>query len=430
MHSFKDTVYSLLRKTEKYTKTDMVYLFKGSSWMVVYQVCVSLSSFILATAFANLVSQEVYGQYKYVISVSAFLSSFGLLGLGTGVLRLTAQGQEGSLRKAFTYNLYSSGLLVVVGLGISTYYFLQSNLFLAIAFAATSLFLPILNSTTLYGSFLYGKKDFQRASLLMGGTSLATTVVMIVLLFFFRNPLPLVIGYFISNILANGIAYLYILKKYKPNNFVDVKELKTYSLHQSAIGLLATISDQLDKILIFQVMGASQLAVYSFAVAMPEQVRALFKNMTRLAFPKFAESNLENARKDLVYRMSLAAGVIFLLSLVYYFLAPYIFALLFPQYLSAVRYSQIYSLFIFTVVSFIPVMALQALGLNKRLYTFTLTSNIFDIVLNVTLIYFYGIWGGIWATIISRIFTLVTSTSLVLITTKSPVTKTAPEETL
>lgn len=427
MTTLREKLYTLLRKTERFTKTDMIYLAKGSSWMVIYQACVSLSSLVLAMAFANLVSQEVYGQYKYVISVSGFLSSFAFLGLGTGVLRLTAQGQEGSLRKAFYYNLYSSGLLIAIGLGIAVYYFMQGNIFLSAALVVIALFLPTLNSTTLYGSFLYGKKDFQRASLLMGGTSLITTVGMIVLLFFFRNPLPLIIGYFLFNIITNGLAYLLVLRKYKPNNFVDIKELKSYSFHQSAVGWLGSIADQIDKLLIFQVMGASQLAVYAFAIAMPEQIRSLFKNVTRLAFPKFAESNLESARKDLIYRMSLAAVCIFAISLVYYFAAPFIFSWLFPQYLSAVRYSQIYSLFIFTVVSFIPVMALQALGLNKRLYAFTLISNIFDIVLNVTLIYFYGIWGGILATIISRVFTLIVSTSLLLVKTTPRASTTLPE---
>ena len=57
----KQTIFRMLRWSERFTKTDMVYLAKGSFWMMAKQVGVSIISFGLAIAFANLLPQETYG---------------------------------------------------------------------------------------------------------------------------------------------------------------------------------------------------------------------------------------------------------------------------------------------------------------------------------------------------------------------------------
>lgn len=67
MH-LKTRIHALLRSSERYFKTDMVYLAKGGSWLFSAQVLSGALSFILAIAFANLVPKEAFGTYKYVLS--------------------------------------------------------------------------------------------------------------------------------------------------------------------------------------------------------------------------------------------------------------------------------------------------------------------------------------------------------------------------
>ena len=66
----KEKIYKLLRKSEKWTHTDMIYLAKGGFWLTLGQIISSVSSFALAVAFANFLPKEVYGNYKYIISGS------------------------------------------------------------------------------------------------------------------------------------------------------------------------------------------------------------------------------------------------------------------------------------------------------------------------------------------------------------------------
>ncbi len=403
----------MLRRSEAFFKTDMVYLAKGSFWLTGSQVIASASAFVLSLAFANLISPEIYGQYKYILSLASTLGAFSLLGLGTGVLRLTAQGQEGSLRNAFVKNLKYSFVLILVGIGASIYYWLNDNAFLGISILIITALSPILNSATLYSSYLNGKKDFRATTLYTSAVIVGNTITMLVVLYFTKNPLILVTAYFVSVTVLNLIAYYVTLHVYKPTSQVDEKELMGYSFHQSIVALLGTVAGQIDKILVFQQLGGAQLAIYTFAIAMPDQIKGVFKNISRLAFPKFAVANLNNVHRRMRYQLFLLGVAIFVMSLFYIGLAPFVFHLLFPKYAGSIVFSQVYALGLFTVISFIPITAIQAQNLNRSLYIFTITTNIIQIVADVVLIHLYGIWGAVIASLVARIFNLVMSLWLV-----------------
>ena len=86
LHTLQRRIYSLLRRSERFTRTDMVYLAKNGSWMVGAHVVSTVLGLGLTIAFANLVTPEVYGQYKYVISVAAII---GALVLGKDIWRIS-----------------------------------------------------------------------------------------------------------------------------------------------------------------------------------------------------------------------------------------------------------------------------------------------------------------------------------------------------
>jgi short subunit fatty acids transporter len=67
----KSKLISLLRKSEKYTKTDMVYLLKGGFWLNLNNVISSGLSFVLSILFAKYVSKEAYGSYQFLISFAS-----------------------------------------------------------------------------------------------------------------------------------------------------------------------------------------------------------------------------------------------------------------------------------------------------------------------------------------------------------------------
>ena len=165
MGSLRNTLYRALRRSESFFKTDMVYLARGGFWFTFAQIFVSLSSFILAISFAHFVTKEAYGQYKYVLSLAALISTLTLTGLPSALLRSLTSGYEGTLAYAFWKNLEWSALFFIAALGMAAYYFLHGNSSLAISLLIVGSLWPFLQSTNLYNSYLIAKKDFRTNAL-------------------------------------------------------------------------------------------------------------------------------------------------------------------------------------------------------------------------------------------------------------------------
>ena len=83
MQKLRQKTYNLLRWSEKYTKTDMVYLTKGGFWLTFAYIIFLSSGFILTIAFANLLPKDVFGTYKFVISISGVLLVTSLTGINS-----------------------------------------------------------------------------------------------------------------------------------------------------------------------------------------------------------------------------------------------------------------------------------------------------------------------------------------------------------
>src|SRR3989338_6310130 len=102
MQNMRNKAYQLLRRSEDFFKTDMVYLAKGGFWFTLAQTVVSLSSFFLAVAFAQFVTKEAYGQYKYILSIVGLLGAFTLSGLPSAFL-FSWSGRSGQFFRALIY---------------------------------------------------------------------------------------------------------------------------------------------------------------------------------------------------------------------------------------------------------------------------------------------------------------------------------------
>src|SRR5438105_4073194 len=69
----QDHILRALRWSEKYTKTDMVYLARGGSLAFAGQGIALLASLTLAVAVSHFVSKEAYGVSDIVIPIGVFI---------------------------------------------------------------------------------------------------------------------------------------------------------------------------------------------------------------------------------------------------------------------------------------------------------------------------------------------------------------------
>lgn len=381
----------------------MFYVAESSFWSTISFSVTSALSFILVIAFANLLPREAYGTYKYIMSLAGSLGFLTLTGMNTAVTQAVARGHNGivkySVRLQLRWNLlFVAGLLILAG-----YYLIQDNRLFAITLGILAFSLPFTAAFNTYGAFLAGKKEFKKGAIYAVVSSSIYVVVMLSALFLTKNLAILVAVYAFGNLLPAILIYFHIIKLYRLEGWEKKQEqdLFRYGGHLSIVNIFSTISQYIDKIVVFRYLGAVQLAIYALAIAAPERLRGLTKNISSILLPKLSSKTLTDIKPVFYQRTFQGMAVGALISLVYILLAPLFFKLLLPQYLDSIRYSQVFSInFIFTIPASYMSSVMRSQKMIGTIYLSSVSANISRITLFILFGYFWGIWGIICASIL------------------------------
>lgn len=400
---FKD----LLIWSQKYTKTDMLYLAKGGFWLSLGQVISLVASFALSLAFANLMPPEVYGTYRYVLSIFGILAIPTLAGLNISLNRAVARGYDGSAREVLKTKITWGVLGGIGGLAVALFYYLHGNTQLMICFLIAAAFLPFMDSFDIYGAILHGKKDFKTATKYSIIPQIIAASVMIATLVLTKNIYFIILAYFVSWTTLRFIFLKLALRNVKLNGQKDPNTI-SYGKHLSLMGIIAIIAAYFDRLLVFHYWGAVEVAIYSIAIAPPEQIKGVLSNIHNLAFPKFAQradSEIRAGMKGKFIR-SFLLGVLVVGA--YIVTAPYIYHFFFPKYSASIFLSQLFSLSLLNI-SFGPAETyLSAKMKVKELYFVNTFTPIFQIIIMAL----FTIWQGLIGLIIARIITRYVGTLL------------------
>lgn len=392
----------LISRAERILRTDVRYILSGGSWLFVNQGVAVVASFLLAVAFGNWASQDLYGNYKYALSIAALIATFSLTGLATAIITPAAQGKEGVLRQSFKLSLKWSFGVVAVGLAAAYFYYLQGNPFVAVSLCIASFFTPLISAFALYDPFQIGLKEFKRNAIFGSIQLIVTTLVLFCALYLGTSrAIYFVLLYFIVTCVCTGIFYAITVRRTR-NQIEDANMLR-FGSHVSAMNVLSTIADRFDAIVVFTLLGPAQFAVYAYALAMPEQIKNVIKILGPLSVPKFANRSITDIGSNIWLRMIQLGLLLIAGSAAYILAAPYLFEYLFPVYKEATVYSQIYALSILSAAFIYPIMSiLQSHQKTAALYV---TSNVAPVILMIllpVLTYQYGLMGAILSQVIYR----------------------------
>lgn len=402
INKIESWLYQFLRRGQKYTGTDNVYLATGGFWLILGQLIPLGISFLTTVAFANLLNPVTYGNYKYLLSLLGMLAILSLIGVETAVAQATARGLEGSFYTGFKTKLKWGVLGSLATLGMAAYYWLKGNTAFPIPLLISAIFFPLMQASRVYSSFLEGKKIFNIRTKFSIISDIAPNIAVVGTLFLTKNIFWLIAVYLILNTFLNYSFYLITKIKFKPNKEEDPKTLN-YGKHLSLMGVISQTAAYLDKILLFAFTGPVQLAVYSFAMILPEQIQNILGNIDKLALPKLAIKSREEIKATLMkkfWKLSFLVGIIIIL---YILIVPYFFEIFFPRYLDSVPYSQLYMLSAISVPAALLGTVFQAKMMKKELYLIKIAPLV-NIGLMAALIPFYGIWGAIMALIVAQTF--------------------------
>jgi O-antigen/teichoic acid export membrane protein len=419
MTAMKENFISFLRYTEKYTKTDMVYLTKNGFWIIFSQIIITLSMFVSTLFFANYLEKESFGTYRFAIAAITLLSVFTLQGMGGAVARSVSSGYEGSLKKILHTSMRYGLLGSLISLTLSLYYLHKGNIELTTLFLLIMFFLPFFQTSTLHLSFLQGKKLFKQRAKYKIYTQLSLTFSLILsVLLFEENILITVFIHFFIWSTVNFIFY----KKTIPKNPDSIKSLEEdsiarYGKRLSLLVALGVVSINIDSLLLWHYLGPEEIAIFTIAYAVPKQISSLLTFLPQISLPKFSKKmtdyEAEISRRSLIRKILKLEGVILALCIVYIIISPLFFSLFFPTYPEAIFYSQILSV----VALREPLMTIKSYFISRKMESKLLKMvsipAVLKIIISLCLIPLFGIWGLIFAIILETLLTaLITLTLL------------------
>ncbi len=391
--------FSVIRITERYTKTDMTYVFRGGAWLTFGQIISTGLSLLLMIVFANALNKETFGMYKYILALASLLSITTLPGMGTAITRSVARGFYGSLLPA-TKTCIRWGISgsIIAG-GIALYYYLNGNIPLSFSILIIAVFVPIFDPFGNFSSYFLGKPDFRGTSITNTIIQVFSTIALIGGVFLSGNIFVLLIIYFSVYTVLRFFCFRYTLAQFPLDAPVD-SETIPYGKHLSLMGVLGAIASSIDKVVLFHFLGATDVALYSVAIAPGDQLKSIVGLMDTLLFPKFAHNTEAMSRTHM-----LRTSLLFLISSsvlvgMYILIAPFLFPLFFPAYTHVVWLSILYVLSLLNSGFGPAAIFLGATGKIREQYWFNTLSSIVQIISVIV----GGAYAGILGVIVARIF--------------------------
>jgi len=171
-------------------------------------------------------------------------------------------------------------------------------------------------------------------------------------------------------------------------------------------GMAATIYLRIDKIMIGQIMDATQVGIYTAATRLAEAWYFLPICIMTSLYPAVVKaiknrSKVQDIRMQQMYNMMVLLGYVTII-ITAVFAEPLIVFLFGPEYEPA---SQILVLYIwsglFVNIAMVKAAWLKAMNFTKIQFVSTLAGAVINVGLNLCFIKHYGVIGAAWATIIS-----------------------------
>jgi len=264
-----------------------------------------------------------------------------------------------------------------------------------------AVFIPLIDSFDIYQTIFSGRKLFDVQVKYASLVRILSTSAIVFALFLTKNLFLIIFIYFFSYTLFRFVFLLITFKKFPLNKKEDLQTI-SYGKHLTLIDVINIIASYLDKILIFYYLGATELAIYIFAILPPEQLKGFLANIRSLILPKLAIKSRKEIKANISSKMLKFALFIIPIIIIYILIAPIFYNLFFPQYTESIFYSQIFSISLITAIATLPEIALRAKAAKKQLYQLNVFSPIIQIILLFLLINLYGLLGIVLARVIWR----------------------------
>jgi PST family polysaccharide transporter len=339
--TIKQKIKEILIWSQKYTKTDMIYLAKNSFWTSIGKFFATISGILVLIFLTKYVSKDIVGQYNFFLAILAIISIFSIPGLNTSTIEAVAKNNDGVYKKAVKTSFIWSWLGSLVLIFIAFYfYFLKNDSNLFYIFLVTSFLFPFQYAPNTWRSFLIAKQKFKQLNFYASIQSILYLLAMIfVIIFSHGNLFYIILIYLLIQIIPTVIFYFLTQKTVKNNN--ENSDWKEYGFFLTKMQIINTVMSNIDTIIIGFLFNMQSLAIYSIGQKISSSLIGVFKQFFFIYSPKLSKKNDINFKKYFY---------IFLLSVFFSIMAiifvPFIIKIIFPTYEASILITQIFLFFI------------------------------------------------------------------------------------
>jgi O-antigen/teichoic acid export membrane protein len=370
-------------------------------------------SLLLSVTFARLVSQEMYGQWSYILSVIGICAILTLPGMHTAITQSVASGNDRILIEGTKQRFKWSTLGILAMIGIGLYYFISGSPELGKGFLLASLFFPFYQNFDSYEPYFSGKKQFDRLARYRIAVNITAVLITILVIYLSRNLMLIVVSYLFSFSLLRGYFFKRTLGSITRQGHDP--EAISFGNHMTVAQIPVIIRQQYDRLVVALFLSFPELAVYTIALGFASLLGPLSSIISSLILPKLSQMDKKTAYLEVRKRWLLVvagAGVICGLLIL---LCPYIIPFLYSQkYADSVLYAQLLliSVVIAAPVTIISKALLPSQRRVKDLYKLRIYGSITEIALLTVLVLKFGLMGAVIAIIAGQTFTTLYSLKL------------------
>lgn len=395
---------NLINKLERIAQTDVRYLISGGSWLLAGQALSFVFSFALMWVFANYLSKEEYGQYRFFLTAVSIISLTSLPGLNQAVIRAVARGADGILKPATLLRM-KYALLGSLGSAIAAgYYYHKGNDEFALIFLSLAVLAPLIETLSVYTFYLQGKKDFRLSAILYNVQRFVVVIATIGAILWQQNVTLIILVNVVTTIALQAIALVIAIRIRPLNATTDVESI-LYGKHLSLVSIFRSFTQQVDKVLLWYLAGPAAVSNYTISVALPNEISSASGQVNNLAMPKMSEKDPAYIRTALFRKWYIFSFSIAVLVILYIAIAPVLFTLFFPQYLDVVTYTQVASLLMFSASAGLLYQYFIATKYTSVIYKTNIIEPVSQILFFILFIPFWGTLGAIIA-VIARMVTM------------------------
>jgi len=403
----------LLDRIGKYLQLDLYYYIKNAIYLISSQLGTDLARFALSIAFAWLVTQEVYGQWNFILSVVGICIILTLPGMGTAITQSVSTGHDRVLvrgtKQRFKWGIW--GTIAVLGVGI--YYFLSGDATIGKSLMIASLLFPFYHCFHTFAAFFSGKKQFNKVAKYQLITQVVSVLVTIAVIYFSRSLILIVTIYLFSFSVLRG--YFFRSAYQNMENQSDDPQAVTFGGHLTVSIIPTEIRQHYDRIIIALFLSFPELAIYAIALGFADIVFSFSSIIATLILPKLSQMDEATAYREVKKKWPLLVLGFGIICGILIALCPYIIPFFYSsKYLDSVFYAQILliSVIIAAPVPIINKALLPSQKKIKDLYKLRIYSALIEIILLTVLTLKFGLIGVVIAILLGRTFT--TAYSLIL----------------